>query len=341
MEKLTIKEIARMAGVSPTAVSFVINNKSGVSENTRKKVNEVIKRTNFIPNLNSKRLFFRKSYNISLVIKQTSSPFSDLFYLEITKGVLEKSKEYGYNIVFSDIPIVQGNVQLPEIIKQSDADGIIFFQDTENVILNNIENLNIPYVVVDAHVANADFTFINADSELSAYTATKYLIGQGHKDIAFIGSSYIPEYHYQTFTGFKNALGEVNIPIQSGWIQSQAIDEISAYNCMAKILECGSGSKSTPTAVFCAGDIFAIAAIRCARDRGFKVPEDISFIGIDDILLSRYIEPSLTTIKIDKIQMGILAMELLVKKINGDIVKSVIVESDNIILRNSVISQQK
>lgn len=332
MEKLTIKEIAKLAGVSPTAVSFVINNKEGVSEKTRTKVNEVIEKTNFVPSLNSRRLFFKKSFNISLVIKQTSSPFSDLFYFEITKGVLEKSKEFGYNIVFTDIPVKNGNVQIPEIIKQNDTDGVIFFQDTDNIVLNEIDKLDIPYVIVDAHVTSNNFTFINADCELSAYTATKFLIQHGHKDIAFIGSSYIPEYYLQTFTGFKNALSETQIPMQSTWIESQAIDEISAYTCMEKILS----GKSIPSAVFCAGDIFAIGAIRCAKDKGFDVPKDISFIGIDDILLSKYIEPSLTTIKIDKSQMGMLAMELLVKKMNSETVKSVIVESDNIILRKSV-----
>ena len=332
MKKLTIKEIAKLAGVSATAVSFAINKKDGISEETRKKVLGVIKRTNFIPSLNSRRLFFKKSYNISLAIKQSSSPFSDLFYFEITKGVLGKSKEYGYNIVFTDILLEDGIVQVPEIVKQNDTDGIIFFQDTEQSILNEIERLEIPYIIVDAHTSNSNFTYVNADSELSSYTATKYLIGQGHKGIAFIGSSYIPDYYLQAFSGYKNAVQEINMSIPPSWIQINAIDEFSAYRCMENILK----STPIPSAVFCAGDIFAIGAIRCAKDLGFKIPHDISFIGVDDILLSRYIEPALTTIKIDKLQMGILAVELLVKKINSENVESIIVESDKIIERDSV-----
>lgn len=332
MEKLTIKEIAKLAGVSPTAVSFVINNKKGVSENTRKKVTEVIEKTNFVPSLNSRRLFFKKSYNISLVIQQTSSPFSDLFYYEITNGILEKSKEFGYNIVFTDISIKDNLVKIPDIIKYNDTDGIIFYQDTESAILREIDKLNIPYVIVDAHSTSNDFTSINADSELLAYTATKFLIEHGHVDIALICSSYIPEYYIQIFTGYKNALEEVRVSISPYWIQNNAFDELSAYNCMDNIFK----NASKFSAVFCAGDIFAIGAIRCAKDKGYRVPEDISFIGIDDIILSRYIEPALTTIKIDKALMGRLAMDLLVKKINGNNVENIILESNNIVVRNSV-----
>jgi len=332
MEKLTIKEIAKLAGVSPTAVSFVLNNKKGVSEKTRKKVREVIEKTNFVPSLNSRRLFFKKSYNISLVIQQSSSPFSDLFYYEITNGILEKSKEFGYNIVFTDISMKGNSMEIPNIIKYKDTDGIIFYQDTERAILREVDKLNIPYVIVDAHSTSSDFTSINADSELLSYTATKFLIERGHVDIALISSSYIPEYYIQIFTGYKNALEEVRVSISPYWIQNNAFNELSAYNCMENILK----NALKPSAVFCAGDIFAIGAIRCAKDKGYRVPEDISFIGVDDIILSRYIEPALTTIRIDKALMGRLAMDLLVKKINGESVESIILESDNIVVRNSV-----
>ena len=159
------------------------------------------------------------------------------------------------------------------------------------------------------------------------------MIDNGHRNIAFIGSSYIPEYYIQAFTGYKKALEEIQVSIPSNWIQINAKDEESSYECMANILR---SNNSVPTAVFCAGDIFAIGAIRCAKEFGYKVPDDISFVGIDDIILSRYVEPKLTTVKIDKALMGSLAMELIVKKINGEQVKSEIVESDNLIIRDSV-----
>ena len=116
-----------MAGVSVSTVSFVLNNKEGVSEKTRKKVKEIIRKTQFTPNLNSKRLIMKKSFNICLLINSTSSPFEDLFYFEITRGILEKSREYGYNIVISEIFESQEN-KLPDIVYSNDTDGIIFLR---------------------------------------------------------------------------------------------------------------------------------------------------------------------------------------------------------------------
>ena len=336
MSKLTIREIARMAGVSPTAVSFVLNNKDGVSEETRRIVNEVIERTNFKPSLNSRRLFFKKSYNISIVIKNTSSPFNDLFYFEIAKGLLQKSKEFGYNIVFTDIAVKGNDILLPDIIKNNDTDGVIFLQDTEKSILNEVSRHNIPFVIVDSHTTIDEETCINADYELSARVAVRHLIENGHRDIGFIGSSFIPEFYLQAFSGYKNTLAEFNLPLQPAWIQTDATDENSSYGCMERIL----GSKSVPTAVFCPADMFAIGAIGCAKNKGYRIPADISFVAIDDILLSRYYEPKLTTIKIDKENMGYLAMESIVKKIEGKPVDSIIVESGNLIVRDSVISRK-
>lgn len=333
MKRLTIKDIAKMSGFSPTVVSFVINNKPGVSDKTRKKVRQILEETNFRPSLNSRRLILKKSFNISIIIRKDSSPFNNLFYFEIAQGLLEKSKEYGYNIVFTDIPAFEQEVKLPDIIEQKDTDGVIFFQDTDTAVLNEIENLEVPYVVIDAHPGNDPYTCVRADYEKSAYTATNHLIEKGHNKIAFICSSYIPNFYTQVFLGYKKALNSYNISIPLSWLQMDAIDdEASAYDRMERILN----TEEKPTAVFCATDMFAVSAIRCAKDNGYRVPDDISFIGIDDIMLSRYIEPRLTTIRIDKTMMGSLAMELLVKKIDGKKVESITVMSDNIIIRDSV-----
>lgn len=332
MENLTIKDIAKMAGVSTTVVSFVINNKPGVNEETRNKVKAVLERTKFKPNLNSRRLILQKSFNICIVLKKDSSPFENLFYFEIARGVLERGKEFGYNIVFADITEENGKVCLPNTIEQKDADGIIFFQDTSLTILNEIQKLGIPYVVVDAHPDKESYLCVTADYEISAYTATKFLILNGHKKISFISSSFIPNFYTKVFSGFKKAIEEKGISIPSSWIQIDAEDEASAGICMERILN----SEQKPTAVFCATDVFAIGAMKCARNKGFKVPEDISFVGIDDIILSSYIEPAITTVRIDKIQMGTLAMEILYKRINNQRVESVVTRSDNLIVRDTV-----
>lgn len=334
MQKLTIRDIAKMAGVSPTVVSFVINNREGVNPKTREKVWEIVRSTNFKPNLSSRRLTMNKSFNIYIVIKNTSSPFHDFFYFEIAQGLLEKSKEYGYNIVFSDISANPGDsMKLPDGILKGDADGVVLFEPADASILTSLKELNIPVVLADSHRSNEHFPSVNADYSVAAYQATRYLIANHHRDIAFISSSFVADFNTQVFTGFSKALEENDILIPLNWICIDVTDEDSAFQAMSRILENG---KKLPTAVFCATDMFAISAMRCAKQHGFRVPEDISFIGIDDIVLSHYVEPALTTIRIDKKAMGSIAMDLIIKKINGDPIENATVASDNLIIRDSV-----
>jgi DNA-binding LacI/PurR family transcriptional regulator len=330
MPKLTIKEIAKMAKVSRTAVSFVLNNRKGVGEETRQKILNVIRLTNFTPNKSSRRLSFKKSFNICLIMNPKSSPFIDFFYFDITRGIVEESNHYDYNLLLNHLN--HGSGQIPDSISSQDADGIICLQDTPDSILAQIKSLNIPFVLVDAQTDSDKYTTINPDSERSAYVATEYLINHGHRDIGFIGSSYLSRYYIQTTGGFKKALNNTGIKVNQKWVFVDAYDEKTAYLGMAKILK----HRKIPSAVFCAGDLYAIGAIRCTQEHGYSVPRDISFIGMDDIVLSSYITPPLTTIGYNTFNMGKMAVDLLVRKINGEHVQSYIVPSENIIERASV-----
>lgn len=332
MANLTIRDIARMAGVSPAAVSFVINDRPGVSAETRLKIRKIIQKTGFTPSMNSRRLVYMRSYNIALVMNNESSPLEDLFYVAIIRGILRQSKEYGYNIVFTEIDVINHDVLMPRMIREHDTDGVIFLQGLDPTILHETDKLNVPYVVVDAHEKRVPYTCVNVDYELSAYISTKYLIDNGHKKIAFISRGSVPNFYMRTFEGFCRALDEHELMIPPGWIQSTPTNEATAYDCMKSIMT----GISRPTAVFCSIDSFTIGAIRCVQDMGYKVPDDISFTSIDNLFLSEYFAPGLTTIDIDKERLGQLAMDLIVKKIEGQNAETVYVPSDRLIIRDSV-----
>lgn len=332
MRNLTIRDIARMAGVSPAAVSFVINDRPGVSAETRLKIRKIIQKTGFSPNMNSRRLVYKRSYNIALVLNDERTSLEDLFYVGIIRGLLRRSKESGYNIVFTDFDIVNNEVLMPRMIRQHDTDGVIFLQGSDPAILRATDKMDIPYVVVDAQEKNVPYTCVYVDYELAAYQSTSYLIENGHKQIAFISKGSVPYFYMQTFKGFCKALDNHGISIPPDWIQITASDEASAYECMKNIMN----STNLPTAVFCSVDSFAIGAMRCVQDMGYDVPNDISFTGIDNLLLSEYFKPGLTTINIDKEQIGLLAMDLIVNKIEGKNVESAYVPSDQLIIRDSV-----
>ncbi len=334
MKKITIKEIAKMANVSVTAVSFVLNNRSGVSDATRKKVRKIIAETGFKPNLTSKKLLLNKSFNICIVINSFSSPFEDLFYFEVTRGILNRSIKYNYNITIAK-PSFSTN-ELPDIVYSRDTDGIIFMQDINKELMEKAASCGVPSVIVDSHSCNEKITSITPNYRKATYDATKYLVEHGHREIAIIASETVHDFYNQTLEGFKDAMQECGITFCSDFFITSAYNEATAYKAAEKILK---GNK-IPTAFVCTVDSFAIGAMRCAKDLNFALPQDISFIGIDDILLSRYIEPKLTTIGIDKVKMGEMAMDILLSKIKGKNPESVLLPME-LIIRDSVYNLNK
>ncbi|NJD04153.1 MAG: LacI family transcriptional regulator [Ruminiclostridium sp.] len=331
MPKLTIKEIAKLAGVSPSAVSIVLNNRKGVSDETRKKVDAIVKRMQYTPNPNSRRLLFHKTNNIAVLFKKSISPLEHLFHSELNTVIMHECETLGYNLLFAAVSVEDDLVILPNVIKSRDIDGIIFYGDIGPLIIRSIKEFDIPFIVVDTHCPDSNILSISTDYAVAAYTATKYLTSLGHTRIAYLGNSMLAQYTDRTFTGFKKAIEESKTALPVSWIQFGANDEMSARQCMENIFASGQ----LPTAVFCSADIYAIGAMKCLKSHSLNIPKDISVIGIDDIILSRYIDPSLTTIKIDKVEMGRIAIDLLIKKIEKISVANHYVSADNLIVRAS------
>lgn len=335
MKKMTIREIAQMANVSQTAVSFVLNNKPGVSDDTRKRVLEIIEKTNFQSDRNSKRLALNKSFNICLAYFDTFSPFNDLFYVEVAKAMIDRVGSYGYNIIMSKFEYQNGRLKLPEAITAKDADGVVIIQDVEPQILQEITDIGLPYIILDSYSDDCSVFSVGIDAHDYTRKAVQYLAQNRHEKIALIGSSFIPAFWQQVSDSYCQTMQELGLKWNSIWLQNTANDEDTAYECMKRILQ----AEDRPTAVFCVGDIYAIGAIRCIKNTGLRVPEDISVMGVDNIILGKYLEPALTTIDIHTEQMGQQGLDALMKRINGvpaqsfRMSNSVIVERDSVACR--------
>ena len=328
--KITIKEIAEMAGVSEASVSYVINGKNKVGEKTKNKILKIMKDNNYAPNKTGRKLRTQKNYMITVASPLEASPFDNLFYLDITKAVMEKCEEYGYSLSICRFSYESGKI--PHEFLGGNTDGVIFFQSAAPVILSELERQEVPFVITDAYSTDPRYVTVTTDNEYFTETALKYLISKGHTDIAIITSQYLPEYHAQTYNTYKRILSGINRNIPSEWVQSGAWDENSAYECMTRIID----SRHIPEAIFCAGDIFAVGAMKCAIEHGYKIPDDISFMGIDDILISSYINPPLTTIRIDKKEIGYISFDLLFKIMSGETAESVKIKTYELIERKSI-----
>lgn len=333
LEKITIKRIAELAGVSTAAVSYVLNEKKGVSKETRQRILSIMKDMNYTPNVNSRRLILKRSFNIMVSLDTRVSTLNNFFYTEILNAIVGRATELGYNTVLSDDSKNDEKENLLSELRKNNADGIIFLRDISSSLCTNIRQTGAPFVVIDSHKTEPPYYHVKADMKLASYVATKYLIDHNHTRIAFIGMDRLPDFYIQTFSGFKLALEEAGLPIRAGWIQTSAYDDKSAQLCMRRILS----EAEQPTAVFCTSDIYAIGAMNFLQKQGYSIPEDFSFCSMDDILPARLYYPALTTVHIDAYQMGISAVNILDKLINGaQDVHSECIVSNHLVARDTV-----
>ena len=297
MPKMTIKTIAELAGVSPSAVSIVLNNRPGVSEGTREKVQAIIRENNYVPNPNSRRLLFNRSDNITVLLDKEHQDLSNQFYVELTNE-LTKS----------------GDVFFPKILERRDTCGVIFLGAPPAQVLQKIRRFEIPFVISDAHEPQTGVPSVYTDYERAAYVATSYLIQNGHREIGYLGFES-PKYMQNTLRGFQYALRDGGCIYHPEWmVTSPNSDKISFERSSY-----WANTGKLPSAIFCTGDFIAIGCLQYFQQHGLNVPEDISLISIDDILLSNYVTPQLTTVHVDKKEMAAASIALLLDRVSGEL----------------------
>ncbi len=329
---ITIIDVARMAGVSPSSVSLVINDRPGVSDETRQRIKDIIKMTKYIPNLNSRKLILQKSFNVFIVIDNDSASFDNMFYNKAIIGMLDICGSHGYNIVLAKTDCNYHNSALNRAVKQKNIDGAIFLGDPGEELTTDLAYNHIPFVVLDSHKLSCNYHRVYCDYSAASYTAVSYLIKNGHKKIGFIGMGSIPEFFVDAFNGYIKALGENGISCNSSWVISALSDEEGLREKISLFSELSV----KPTAMFCATDLLAIYAMSQLSALGIQIPNDISFCAIDNILMAKYCSPALTTVDIDKSLMGTRAIEMLVDLINDKNPENFVIPSNIIVERDTV-----
>ena len=190
-------------------------------------------------------------------------------------------EDLGYNAVLTRFSSKTG-FELPEIVRNRDVDGIIILGDAEEQGIYKIAEHGIPLVLVDAHQSIKNIVSVEADYFSGAGMAMNHLIGCGHSRIAYIGETASSRYGKQTLNAYTGAMEKAGLAVLPSLICTEAehAEVESGYTCMNRIFDTGQ----IPTAVFCAADVYAIGAMKAAKKRGHRVPEGISFIGMDNIL---------------------------------------------------------
>lgn len=307
----TIRDVAKEVNLSVTTVSRVLNNKPDVSEETKKRVEKAIKKLGYNPNRIARGLVLKKTNSIGLVIPDINNPF----FPEIIKGVERTAKNLGYSLILcntdNDKKEEEESISL---LKSKQVDGIILSLSLENKeVLKELEEQKFPVVQIDRSVKESNYPAITIDNERSAYIATEYLIKNGHTKIGHITGDLDTETAIDRLNGYKQALGDYGLAHNKEWILAGDYSAESGRKQMEEIIKLSK----RPTALFFANDLMAFGAYDAIFRHGLRIPEDFSIIGHDNIEITSFIRPGLTTMDQPKYKLGEQAAMNLIKLIEN------------------------
>ncbi|CDQ38461.1 MULTISPECIES: LacI family DNA-binding transcriptional regulator [Virgibacillus] len=321
----TIQEVAKKAGVSVATVSRVLNNSHTVKETTRFKVEQAIGALNYAPSVLGRNLRNSESRLLLVLIPSISNPF----YTEIINGIEDTAIHEGYNIMLCE---TDSNPQREAIyfnlVRNRMADGIILMDPTIN--RNNVLQLAETHPIVQCSEFDKEghISYVSINNELAAYQAVKHLIKIGKRKIAFINSDEKFLYARERKAGYEKAFNEYDMSVEAKWMYNiQKLNFESGQQAMRTLLN----QADRPDAVFAVSDVLAIGALKEIHASGLNVPNDIAVIGFDKISFSNMTYPTLTTVSQPMYRMGCISATMIIKKIRGEKVESMLLEHELII----------
>lgn len=310
----TIKDVALQAGVSVTTVSHVVNDTRHVSAKVRERVELAIRELGYVPNAMARSLKSNTTSTLGMLIPNSSNPY----FAEIVRIVEDRCFGAGYTLVLcntDDEPRRQ-SVYL-QVLAERRIDGLIVVStgaDEDDSLATHLRGLRIPTVLVDREIADPACDLVETAHMQGGLLAVRHLLSLGHKRIACIGGPLGVTSSEQRIEGWRMALAETgSAPNADALLWRGGFTSQGGYEAMHAILR----TEQKPSAVFVCNDLMAIGALRAAHESGVRVPDELSIVGFDDIELSAYTSPPLTTVAQPKERIGALAVDMLLERMGG------------------------
>jgi LacI family transcriptional regulator len=313
---LTLEEIARLSGVSRSTVSRVINQHPNVSKDVRKRVLEVVQETGYQPNLAARTLASKRSWMIGLLLpRSVSSFFADPYFPRLTQGVAQACNQFDYTLGLFLVGNKEDEEKItPRVSRKGMLDGILIQSgQIGDQLIDRLMNSNLPVVVIGRPFQSEDVSFIDVDNISGAHNAVSHLIRLGYQRIATITGLPGSAETMDRVEGYQKALLERGRNIEEELIAEGDFTEAGGYYAMQQLLP------TKPQAVFAASDLMAVGAMRAVREAGLSIPDDIAFVGFDDVAIATYSDPPLTTIRQPIVRFGVNAVEILIDLIENGI----------------------
>ncbi|KUP04120.1 DNA-binding protein [Bacillus coahuilensis m2-6] len=306
---ITIKDIAERANVSRTTVSRVLNESGYVSEDARKRVMKVIEETGYVPSEHAKSLRTKKTKVVGVILPKISTETA----ARVVNGIDDVLAKEGYQILLANTNLrTKKELEYLKLLQSRQVDGIILMAtNLSKEILMQIKELKVPFVALGQDIPDQSSVFY--DDYRAAQEMTELFIKEGHDRIAFIGVDESDRaVGYLRKRGFLDTLEKHGISIEETYIETAEFSSEAGYEAMERILET---SEERPTGVFAVTDRLAIGAMKCLKEKGIVLPQDMKLAGVGASELSKYVTPALTTIDFQYEEAGAEAAKLIMNKV--------------------------
>jgi len=309
---VTIYDIAKKAGVSITTVSRVINDHPYVKDETKEKIEKLLKETGYVPNTNASSLVSKKTNTIAVILPDITNSF----FANIFRGAEERANSQDFTVIYGNTnEDAEREKKYINTFIEKRVDGVILDPISTNIdIIKPLEQNDIPFVLIDRNIKGTKKSHVGIHNKKEAFRIVNYLIDQGKKDIALISASEELSVYKDRKKGYVNALKKSGLNLKNDYIKigTKPIKEVG-YNLTKEMIQ----SSTSPDAIFAANNFLAVGVYNALKDLGYKVPQDISIVCFDDFGTGTVISPFFTSIIQPASKMGMVAMNLLLDKIEG------------------------
>ena len=311
-QKVTIKDVAREAGVSISTVSNALNGVDVLRPDTRRHILEVAERMNYVPNLNGRNLKSQFTKVIGLFL----TSIKGTYYNVLVDSVYQECRKYGYEL---NIFVSERAENMMSNILGKRVDGAIilnkFIKEKETLLFQKTQ---IPVVFIDRKQQGEKITSVVFDSYHEGEMVAEYLLELGHHTFAYVNGAYDNYDNIKRLEGFRAGLDRAGMLLPEDCIINGAFEKETAYRSMKQFIkQFAQLKKELPEAVFAANDLSAIGAVEALMDSKIRVPEQVSVAGCDDIEIARLVRPSITTVRTSFEKQGMLAVKYLMGMITG------------------------
>ncbi|MFD2611575.1 LacI family DNA-binding transcriptional regulator [Paenibacillus gansuensis] len=311
MSRITIKDVAKAAGVSIATVSNVINQSGRVSEETIERVKKIIDELQYIPSASARSLRDKHTHLIAVIV-----PYADRttlqdnpFYWQLVSAIESGARNHRLHVLLVGV----SEEETFSFVREKHLDGLIVVGTfSDSPIMSSLADIQVPCVYLDSYLEDEDLYQIYVDDRKGGYLGAKHLLEQGHRRLALLSNSMteggVGEVRY---AGFMEAVKEYGVSDETVTLICEDVSMEGGYRAASRIAEFAEGI----TGVMAFSDIAATGLIKGLHDRGIRVPNDVSVIGFDDLMYSRHMIPSLTTIAQNLSEKGRLSVQLLMEQI--------------------------